>query len=49
MENEREVKKTPTKRIWVTPQVIVSEQPVKGTENLTGGGGDGGGFPSSSS
>jgi len=42
MENEREVKKTPTKPIWVTPQVIVSEQPVKGTENQNGGGFDGG-------
>jgi hypothetical protein len=42
MENEREEKKIPSKRIWVTPQVIVSEQPVKGTENQFGGGFDGG-------
>lgn len=42
MENEKQEQQGPAKKAWVTPKVIVSEQPVKDTENQIGGGFDGG-------
>jgi hypothetical protein len=47
--DERQGEHQSAKRTWLTPRVIVSDQPVKDTENTFGGGPDGGAFPSSHS
>lgn len=49
MEHERSEQQPVDKKIWVTPKVIVSDQPVRDTKNLAGGGLDGGAFPNTSS